>query len=377
MRLPTWLRLGLKIAGYGILGTHLNSRLIYMRRLVLFLNEYFWVELNERGFYKGRFMRIPNRVKNLYSLVMDFVKKCNDDHVAAFGAMAAFFMLLSLFPFMIFFLTLTKYAPFSKDDIINILTQFLSFERRSMITGLVNEIYRKTQASIFTLSILGALWSSSRGIYSIVIGLNSVFDIDDNRNYFVIRIFSLFYTVIFAFLIIGMLILWVFGNSLYRYIRIRFPMLASFVGYFMHKRTILTLIVLIFLFMMIYKFVPARESSFRKQWPGALVAAIGWLVVSAGCSFYMDNFTNFSLVYGSMAGIMILLLWLHFCMSMIFYGAEVNYFLENKKNYHMLIRIIRPNYRAKQRATEKKMRSKLEQEAKEKRKFKKSKKPNL
>lgn len=307
-------------------------------------------------------MRIPNRVKSLYSLVMDFIKKCNDDHVAAFGAMSAFFMLLSLFPFMIFFLTLTKYAPFSKDDIINILTQFLSFERRSMITGLVNEIYRKTQTSIFTISIVAALWSSSRGIYSIVIGLNSVYDIDDNRNYFVIRIFSLFYTVIFAFLIIAMLILWVFGNSLYRYIRKRFPVFATFAGYFLHKRIVITLIVLTFLFMMIYRFVPDRKCSFRKQWPGAIVAAVGWLVVSAGCSFYMDNFTNFSLVYGSMAGIMILLLWLHFCMSMIFYGAEVNYFLENKKNYHMLIRIIRPNYKAKQRAGEKKMLKKLEQE---------------
>lgn len=321
-------------------------------------------------------MRIPNRVKSLYSLIMDFIKKCNDDHVAAFGAMSAFFMLLSLFPFMIFFLTLTKYAPFSKDDIINILTQILSFERRSMITSLVNEIYRKTQASIFTISIVAALWSSSRGIYSIVIGLNSVYDIDDHRNYFVIRIFSLFYTVIFAFLIIAMLILWVFGNSLYRYIRKRFPMFATFAGYFLHKRTILTIVILTFLFMMIYRFVPDRKCSFRRQWPGALVAAVGWLVVSFGCAFYMDNFTNFSLVYGSMAGIMILLLWLYFCMSMIFYGAEVNYFLENKKNYHMLIRIIRPNYKAKQRAGEKKMLKKLDQEAAEKKRLKKLRKRN-
>ena len=62
-------------------------------------------------------MSMPKRVKDLYALVMDFIKKCNDDHVAAFGSMSAFFMLLSLFPFLIFFLTLTKIAPFSKEDI--------------------------------------------------------------------------------------------------------------------------------------------------------------------------------------------------------------------------------------------------------------------
>lgn len=89
--------------------------------------------------------------------------------------------------------------------------------------------------------------------------------------------------------------------------------------------------------MIIYKWIPNRVSSFRKQFPGALIATLGWVAVSVGCSIYMDNFTNFSYIYGSMAGIMILLLWLYFCMSMVFYGAEVNYFLENKDNYHLLI----------------------------------------
>ena len=84
--------------------------------------------------------------------------------------------------------------------------------------------------------------------------------------------------------------------------------------------------------MIIYKWIPNRVSSFRKQFPGALIATLGWVAVSVGCSIYMDNFTNFSYIYGSMAGIMILLLWLYFCMSMVFYGAEVNYFLENKDN---------------------------------------------
>lgn len=301
-------------------------------------------------------MNISKRVKNLYTLVMDFFKKCNDDHVAAFGSMSAFFMLLSLFPFLIFFLTLTKYAPFSKDDIIHVLTQIISFERASLITGIVNEIYRKTGASVFTISVIAALWSSSRGIYSIVIGLNSVYDIDENRSYIVLRIFSIFYTIIFAILIIAMLLLWVFGNVLYDYICGRFPAFAALAGYFIHKRTLFTIVVLTLLFMIIYRFVPNRKTvSFGRQLPGALVAAIGWLVVSAGCSFYIGNFDNFSYIYGSLSGIMILLLWLHFCMSMVFYGAEVNYFFENKKNYHLLIRTLRPNYQAIRRKREKEM----------------------
>ena len=307
-------------------------------------------------------MPARKRVKDLYELVMDFLKKCSDDHVGAFGAMSAFFILLSIFPFMIFLLTLTRYIPFSKDDIIVILTRMISFEEGSLIKNIVNEIYRKTGTTVSAISIIAALWSSSRGVYSIVIGLNSVYDIDENRNYFVIRLFSLVYTLLFALMISVMLVMWVFGNSLYSYVCWKFPFVIPILGYFMHQRILFSLVFLTLLFMIIYKWIPNRTSSFRGQFPGALIATLSWVAVSVGCSIYMDNFTNFSYIYGSMAGIMILLLWLYFCMSMVFYGAEVNYFLENKDNYHLRIRTLRPNWRRQQRAQTEKMRQKSKSE---------------
>ncbi len=214
-------------------------------------------------------MPARKRIKNLYELVMDFLKKCSDDHVGAFGAMSAFFILLSIFPFMIFLLTLTRYIPFSKDDIIVILTRMISFEEGSLIKSIVNEIYRKTGTTVSAISIIAALWSSSRGVYSIVIGLNSVYDIDENRNYFAIRLFSLVYTLLFALMISVMLVMWVFGNSLYSYFLQKFPFVVPILGYFMHKRIIFSLIFLTLLFMIIYKWIPNRVSSFRKQFPEA------------------------------------------------------------------------------------------------------------
>lgn len=314
---------------------------------------------------EGFVMPGRKRVKDLYQLIMDFMKKCSDDHVGAFGAMSAFFILLSIFPFMIFLLTLTKYAPFSKNDIIIVLTRAISFEESSLIRSLVNEIYSKTTTSVSTISIVVALWSASRGAYSIVIGLNSVYDIDENRNYLILRICSLGYTVLFALMISLMLVVWVFGNSLYNYICRKFPFLSGVTGYFLHKRIWFSLLIMTLIFMMIYKWIPNRKSSFKKQLPGALVSTLGWMAVSVGCSIYVDHFSNFSYIYGSMAGIMMMLLWLYFCMSMVFYGAEVNYFLENKKNYHMLIRTLRPNWKQQQRAREEEIR--LKEAAKKKR----------
>ena len=296
---------------------------------------------------------IPRRrLKDLFQLIMDFTKKCNEDHITAFGAMSAFFILLSFIPFMIFFLTLAKFLPFSKNDIQQILTRLITFERNSVIVSILNEIYHKTGYTVFTISIVLALWSSSKGIYSIVKGLNSVYDIEDDRNFFVLRFFSVIYTLIFTLVIVAMLLLWVFGHQLYRFVDLHFQFLASLVALLINRGSFITFFVLVIIFMWIYRFIPNRKSNFFQQYPGAIVASLGWILVSKICALYVDNFSNFTYIYGSMAGIMILLTWMYFCMSMIFYGAEVNYFLENKHNYHTLIRIFRPNFRRMRREKE-------------------------
>ncbi len=295
------------------------------------------------------------RLVNLYQLVTDFIKKCSDDHVGAFGAMAAFFILLSVFPFMIFLLTLTRYLPFSKNDLIIFLTNTLSFESDVMIRQVVNEIYGKAGTTVSTMSIIMALWSSSRGVYAISLGLNSVYDIDENRNYFVLRFVSMIYTAILALLIAMVMVIWIFGNTLYDYFKERFVVLGNILGSMVHKRLIFTIIVMTIVFMLIYQYIPNRRSRFTRQLPGALICSLGWIICSIGTEFYVNNFGSFSYIYGSVAGIMVIILWLYLCMSIVFYGAEINYFLENKKNYHKLVRILRPDWTRQRRRQERQL----------------------
>ncbi len=306
------------------------------------------------------------RLKNLYILVTDFMKKCSEDHVAAFGAMSSFFMLLSVFPFLVLLLTLTKMLPFTKEDILSIISEALSFEPTSLIVSIVNEIYRKAGSSVVTFSLVMALWSSSKGVYAIVLGLNSVYDLDEKRNYFVLRFTSALYTLVFLFVIIFMMLMWVFGKSIYHLIAQYSPIFSSVVGSLLSRRTWITPLVLTILFMCIYRFVPSRKSKFMHQLPGALVASVGWMIVSWGCSFYVEHFTNFTLIYGSMASIMLIFLWLYFCMSLIFYGAEFNYFLENKRNYHMIVRTIQPAVKALKRRREDNLRIREDEEKRRK-----------
>ncbi len=319
-----------------------------------------------------------SRLQLILQLGFDYVKKCNDDHVGAFGAMSSFFILIALFPFLIFFLTIIKMTPVSKDYIIHLITQMLAFEKDSMIRSIVNEIWRKTGSDIFTVSILVALWSASKGIYSIVMGLNSVYDIDENRNYISLRLFSLVYTVLFAILIIGMVILWMFGNMIQQAIGVNYPYLGKLLELFMSQKLLFTVSILTIVFMLIYQFIPNRKSKFLHQLPGAIVSSAGWVIISDVCSLWVDRFPNFTFLYGSVASIMIFLVWLDLCMCMVFYGAEFNYFLENKENYHRLIHVLRPGVkrliRREQRLEQKELIEEKARKKQQKREEKKKKK---
>ena len=79
-----------------------------------------------------------------------------------------------------------------------------------------------------------------------------------------------------------------------------------------------------------YKFLPNRKDWLRKQIPGALFSAIGWQVVSWIFSMYLDIFEGFSDMYGSLTTIVLIMLWLYFCMYCILLGAEVNIVLYGK-----------------------------------------------
>ena len=293
-------------------------------------------------------------LKNLIQTSGDFLKKCMDDNVGPFSANAAFFIFLSAFPFMIFFLTATrKIAYFSMNDLIMITERALSFENSSFIRRLFLEIYAKTGPGVTYVSIVTALWSSSKGFYTIIIGLNSVFDIEEKRNYFFLRFLGMIYTIVFGIVIILSLVLLVFGKIIKNKLVSFFPSMDHILSEVLQMRLVVSVMIMIVIFMLIYHVIPNRRSNFRSQFPGALIAALGWIIISEVFSILLDRFAGFNFIYGSMASITVLLLWLYWCMNMIFYGAEINYFLENKENYHELISVMRPRWERQRRAREK------------------------
>jgi len=134
-------------------------------------------------------------------------------------------------------------------------------------------------------------------------------------------------------MLIATLLLLVFGNSLLLWIQLKIPALTDLALLLISLRTIVILLVLLLLFVTMYLFIPNRKSSFLCELPGAFISSAGWMLFSFGFSYYIDNMKSFTNTYGSLTAAVLLMLWIYFCMYILFFGGEVNYALANRSAF--------------------------------------------
>lgn len=266
---------------------------------------------------------------HMYKILKAFNRKIREDSISAFSAMAAFFVIISFFPFIMLLLTLVQYLPITESTMLYTLTDLFPRTVNALIVRIVTEIYDKSSGTLISVTAISALWSASRGIFAVVKGLNSVYDIEETRMGIKLRIMAAIYTLVFAIMMLVTIVILIFGNRLYIGIENRIPILKDLALVIISIRTIAGLCILTLFFLLLYIYIPNRKTRIYKELPGALLAAAGWMGFSYLYSFYIDNMGNYSNTYGSLTAIVLFMLWFYFCMYILFLGGEVNVILSS------------------------------------------------
>ena len=249
--------------------------------------------------------------------IRGFMKRLNEDHVGAYAAQSAYFILLSFIPFVLLVVTLVKYTPLTRDDVYSVLINMLPTEFQSYVGGIVNEI-------------ITTLWSAGKGIAALTNGLNSIYHVTETRNYIINRLRGMAYTLIFVVAFLTSLVLLVFGTRIQNKLTEHLPMVARVTSSIMGMRTLITTGVLALLFLVLYKCIPNRKASFKSQCPGALISSLAWSIFSLAFSMYLDIALAASNMYGSLTMIVFIMIWMYFCMWILLIGAEINAYFEDK-----------------------------------------------
>ena len=257
-------------------------------------------------------------------LIRFFLQKLKKDNIGAYAAQAALFIIMSAIPFLLVFLSLLRFTPVSESTVLSVIQMVLPGQIKitPMLINVVNEVYTNS-AKMLPIAVIFAVYSAAKSIQSLRYGLNIVYDTDETRNWFVLRFRAIFYTVVLILTLITVLVLLVFGSTLQKAAIRYVPIISHFMSVLIGIRIIIIMGVLIFFFAWIFKMVPNRKASFKSQLPGAILSAISWYVFSFGLSIYVEYFNGFS-TYGSLATIVLVMLWLYFCMYILLLCAETN-----------------------------------------------------
>lgn len=261
-------------------------------------------------------------IRKLYLIGRDFSAQMKKQNISAYAASIAFFFFLSIVPMLMVICMVIPYTPLTEENLVQAVTDITPDRVDPVVEDLIADVYDKS-AGILSIAVIATLWSAAKGVMALMQGLNAVNGVDEKRNYFVIRVVACLYTVVMLIVVILSLFINVFGNQLVNLALHRIPQLQRLVVFLMHFRFLVVWAVLTLLFATVYAFMPDDRLRFREQIPGATFAAVVWSVFSWGFSMYVDYSNSYG-IYGSLAIIIIILLWMYFCMYIIMIGAYLN-----------------------------------------------------
>ncbi len=256
-----------------------------------------------------------------------FMKRLKNKNIGTHAASTAFFFFLSLVPMLIMICTIIPYTPLTQQHLIDAASELLPQQLRPLVVSLIANVYEKS-AGVLSVAIVVTLWSAGKGLMALMQGLNAVNGIEEKRNYFHVRIIASFYTLVMLLGVILSLFFMVFGEQIVNLALYRIPALQAAVSIAMNFRFIVAWILLSVFFAGIFAYVPDEKRKFRDQIPGAVFAAVGWSIFSWFFSAYL-NYGNAYGIYGSLSIIVIVLLWMYFCMYLLLIGACLNKYYWN------------------------------------------------
>lgn len=260
-----------------------------------------------------------------------FVKKSADDSLTAYAAQTTFFVFLSFFPFVILLFLLVNQIDFLRADIVNYLLRIVPGELREFVVYMSDEIGAQNTGSVTVATIIICLWSSGRGIQALTYGLDRIYGVTKRKNYLLSRILGAVYTMVFLVMCILVMVLHVFGSAIAGKIIELKPSLYNGTIVILSLRSLFTFLIFFALLLIIYCRLPGRKSKLKCEVMGAGIAAVCFMVMTQGFSFYMRYLSNASNMYGSMTSLILLMIWMYTSLQIVLYGAQINFFVNERR----------------------------------------------
>jgi len=272
-------------------------------------------------------MRIPGFADlEPWDVIKGAVKSFFDDDMVTYAAALSYHLTLALFPFAIFMLTLLGALGLSDffDRLLNQARVALPPDAYDLLARVIGEIRGQPRQGLLSASILLALWAASTGMRSVMNALDVAYDVEETRPAWKRYPLSILYTIGLVAIVIAAAAFRLIGPWAERRFanQLGLTTAVSTLWSWLHWPVLVVLLLLVVA--LIYYLGPNIDQPFRYVTPGSVSAVVVWILASLGFSVYVENFGNYGATYGSLGGMIVLLLYLFVSSAVLLLGAEIN-----------------------------------------------------
>ena len=261
---------------------------------------------------------------NIFNL-NKIIKEFNIGEINSKAAEMSFFLLLSLFPFIMFTISSIVYIPILQlNKGISFFENLMPESAFMIVLYIIDSAISNKSIGFTFMSFFLTMWSSSRAVRAIIKGANKSYKVKETRSYIKVTIVGLLFTISLLLLIFISMIFLVFGEKL-GYIVFDFIGLDNiFIKIWDIFRYSVGILIIVITLMCLYKYTPNKKIKTKDTIPGALISTIGWIIVSSIYSYYSNHYANYEIIYGSIGGIIVLITWIYISSWAILIGSEFN-----------------------------------------------------
>lgn len=262
-------------------------------------------------------MQAINFAKQLYRQIID---------ADTFGlsAQLAYFFLLSLFPFLLFLMTLVGYLPIDEQMFLEFIEVYAPGEIMELINTTVSDLVNAQNGGLLSIGIIGTLWSASNGVNAITKAFNRAYKVEEDRSYLLSRFIAIGLTIAMIGVIVLAFLLPIFGRIIGVYTFSFVGLSEDFLSVWNTLRWVISSVIFFLVFLFLYKLAPNLKLRFKDAIWGALFSMIFWQLTSLGFSYYVNTMGNYSATYGSLGTIIILMIWFYITGIIIIIGGVIN-----------------------------------------------------
>lgn len=285
---------------------------------------------------------IRNIIKKISTIKINFEKKYGKvdlSNITSRAAEVAFFMLLSLFPFLLFTISAIVFIPdIYLNKYINILSIVIPSSAFVVFEGLIRSIIGNRSIKLVITSFFLAIWSMSKAVKSLIRGVNRSYGVNETRSFFRVLFMSIIFIIMLLFMIIVSIFLLICGESIGRFVFDFIKLDKYFIYIWNICRYIVGICVIVIILVTLYTVMPNTNMKAKDSIYGAVVSTLLWILVSYVYSFYVNNFATYDVIYGSLGGVIVLMTWIYLSSWTILIGSEVNARLMYKKRKNTKIK---------------------------------------